>query len=102
MTEINYYKIYLDDLVKALGYDPAQLDGEFGYHDIIKAAEVLNRVRVALMTSHPEKTQSIFITSVSDDKDETGFPNQIGVCIEFGSNVTAIYERKDIYCHEGA
>jgi hypothetical protein len=24
------------------------------------------------------------------------------VCIEFGSNIVATYERKDVYCHEGS
>ena len=100
--EINH-KEYLDDLIKALGYDPVRLyEGEAVYHDIVRAAEALSRIRVAMLTSHPERTGAIFITSVGGERDETGFPDRIGVCIEFGSNIVATYERKDVYCHEGS
>jgi hypothetical protein len=98
------YEAYLNDLIRALGYDPELFHGDedAAYTDIIKAAEVLSRVRVAMLTSRPEQTRSIFITSISGERDETGFPDRIGVCIEFGSNVVATYERKDVYCHEGS
>jgi hypothetical protein len=55
-----------------------------------------------MVTSHPEKTRSLFICGIGGERDETGFPDRIGVCIEFGSNVVATYERKDVYCHEGS
>ena len=97
------YKAYLDDLIKALGYDPVRLDEDDSvYHDIVRTAEALSRIRIAMLTSHPERTGAIFITSVGGEHDETGFPYRIGVCIEFGSNVVATYERKDVYCHEGS
>jgi hypothetical protein len=94
------HKAYLDDIVRAMGYDPELVGDE--YERIIEAAKVLNRVRVAMVTSHPEKTRSLFICGIGGEHDETGFPNRIGVCIEFGSNVVATYERKDVYCHEGS
>lgn len=96
MTVVNH-KAYLDELISALGYDPELVDEH--YDEIIGAAKVLNKVRVALMTSHPEKTRALFICGISDAHDATGFPDSLTTCIEFGSNVVARYERKEVGGH---
>lgn len=96
MTVVNH-KAYLDDIVSALGYDP-ELVGD-DYDLIINAARVLNKVRVAMVTSHPEKTRSLFICGIGGEHDDTGFPDNITVCIEFGSNIVARYERKEVGGH---
>lgn len=43
----------------------------------------------------PEMSGEVFITGISDTKDEQGFPDRIHLCIEYGSDSIRIYKRID-------
>lgn len=90
----------LEQLITALGYDAEIfLHNDEKFALLLDAAGALSRIKKAISTSRPEKSRDIFICGVSSEKDETGFPSNITVCIEFGSDVIANYTKTKVGGH---
>lgn len=69
---------------------------------IQKASDELDRLQqrneqLENIFSHifPVMTGDVFITGVSDETDEQGFPDKMHVCIAYGADVLKIYRRID-------
>lgn len=60
-----------------------------------KEYELFQKLKKIWFHSSPDRSGSFFICGEAGEKDDMGLPNAILVCPEMGSNLTAIYERRN-------
>lgn len=91
------YEAKYRELCDAIGYDPDVVD-----HDaIVKVCGILNRVRITMSTSNPERTGALFICGYGGDRDDLGLPDQISVCPTYGLDGYAVYTKTTPYTAPG-
>jgi hypothetical protein len=94
--EINYEERY-NKLIGILGYEPELIEENDAYNLLEKAATILSKVRVAMLTDSPEKTGALFITGIDGDKDEMGLPEKLYISPTYGLEGTATYTKTSDY-----
>ena len=57
--------------------------------------ELFQKLKKIWFHSSPDRSGSYFICGEAGKKDDHGLPDAILVCPEMGSNLTAIYERRN-------
>jgi hypothetical protein len=100
MQNPDYEKLYFD-LVQAIGYDPELIKENDLQEKLIVAAESLNRVSIAMKTSNPEKSGSLFICGISGERDEFGLPEYISICPTYGLSGFSLYKKHTEYSEPG-
>lgn len=96
----SYEKLYYE-LVEALGYEKENIKQEGLQEKIVDVAKIYGRVRVAMLTSKPEETGSLFICGFGGEKDKMGLPERLHVCPTYGLQGSAIYEKISDYDEPG-
>lgn len=96
MNNKNYEEQY-QQLVEAMG-----IDIDVATHqECLAVAQMLNKVKTAMIHAQPEKTGAFFITGESGKRDDAGLPENLMVCPTYGLAGFALYNKVKNYSEPG-
>jgi len=88
---------HMDRLLNAMGFDPKAIQTDDDFEKVVRAATVLERVRITMLTSEPEKTGALFVCGIAGARDEFNLPDYIHVCPTYGLDGFAVYRKERDY-----
>jgi hypothetical protein len=77
-------------LAESMGADATKAS----HSDCIQIANVLNKIKTAIVHERFEETGAYFIAGESGDLDKDGLPDRIMICPTYGLNGVAIYKKE--------
>lgn len=96
----DYEKLYFE-LTEALGYNSETIKEKNLQEKIIEVAKIYGRVRMAMLTSKPEESGTLFVCGIGGKQDDMGLPERLHVCPTYGLQGVAIYEKIKEYDEPG-